>query len=156
MGTVAARGKTPLRSSGADAGSCHGLLIDTSVLIAVERGELNHNRILGVAQDAGAPLAMAAITVSEFLQGVHAARGARRVSAERSFNMWLDAVPALPFDLEAARVHALLAWQLARRGTPIGAHDLMIAATAVSRDYRVATRDRRSFHRVEGLGVEYW
>ncbi|MDE2943509.1 MAG: PIN domain-containing protein [Gemmatimonadota bacterium] len=133
-----------------------GTLIDTSVLIAAERGELDVDRILGGAQDTGTPLAMAAITVSEFLQGVHAARGARRVAVERSFNMWLDALPVLPFDLEAARVHALLARQLARHGTPIGAHDLMIAATAVSRDYRVATRDRRSFARVEGLEVEYW
>lgn len=133
-----------------------GTLIDTSVLIAVERGELDVDRILGGAQDTGTPLAMAAITVSEFLQGVHAARGARRVAAERSFNMWLDVLPALPFDLEAARVHALLAGQLARQGAPIGAHDLIIAATAVHHGYAVATRDRRSFHRVEGLEVEYW
>ena len=133
-----------------------GTLIDTSVLIAVERGELDVSRILGGGQDTGAPLAMAAITASEFLQGVDAARGARRVAAERSFNMWLDILPVLPFDLETARVHATLARQLGRQGTPIGAHDLMIAATAVNRDYRVATRDRRSFARVEGLKVEYW
>lgn len=133
-----------------------GTLIDTSVLIAVERGELEVDRILGGVQETGAPLAMAAITASEFLQGVHAARGARRVVAERSFNRWLDVLPVLPFDLETARVHAILARQLGRRGAPIGAHDLIIAATAVSRDYRVATRDRRSFARVEGLDVEYW
>ena len=133
-----------------------GTLIDTSVLIAVERGELEVDRILGGVQETGTPLAMAAITASEFLQGVHAARGARRVVAERSFDMWLDVLPVLPFDLEAARAHAILARQLGRRGAPIGAHDLIIAATAVSRDYRVATRDRRSFARVEGLGVEYW
>lgn len=133
-----------------------GTLIDTSVLIAVERGELEVGRIRGGVQEIGAPLAMAAITASEFLQGVHAARGARRVVAERSFNMWLDVLPVLPFDLEVARVHAILARQLGRRGAPIGAHDLIIAATAVSGGYGVATRDRRSFHRVEGLEVEYW
>jgi len=31
-----------------------------------------------------------------------------------------------------------------------------VAATAVHLGYRVATRDRRSFHRVDGLAVEYW
>lgn len=133
-----------------------GTLIDTSVLIAVERGELQADRILGGVRETGAPLAIAAITASEFLQGVHAARGARRVVAERSFNRWLDVLPVLPFDLETARVHAILARQLGRRGAPIGAHDLIIAATAASRDYSVATRDRRSFARVEGLDVEYW
>lgn len=133
-----------------------GTLIDTSVLIAVERGELEVDRILGGVQETGAPLAMAAITASEFLQGVHAARGARLVAAQRSFEMWLAALPVLPFDLEAARVHAILARQLGRRGAPIGAHDLIIAATAVSVGYRVATRDRRSFARVDGLDVQYW
>lgn len=133
-----------------------GTLIDASVLIAVERGELDVGRILSGAPDARAPLAIAAITASEFLQGVHAARGARRVAAERSFDMWIDRLPTLPFDLEAARVHAVLARQLGRQGSPIGAHDLIIAATAVHHGHAVATRDRRSFHRVEGLEVEYW
>ena len=32
----------------------------------------------------------------------------------------------------------------------------MIAATALHFDYRVATRDRRSFRRIDGLPVEYW
>ena len=99
---------------------------------------------------------MAAITASEILQGVHATSGARRVTAERSFETWLSVLPVIPFNLNVARVHAVLAEQLRRRGTPIGAHDLIIAATAVSVGYRVATRDRRSFHRVEGLEVEYW
>lgn len=133
-----------------------GTLIDTSVLIAAERGELAIDRMLGGAQDPAAPLAIASITASEFLQGVHAARGARRVAAERSFERWLAVLPVLPFDLEAARVRATLARQLGRRGAPIGAHDLIIAATAVSAGYGVATRDRRSFARVDGLEVEYW
>lgn len=38
----------------------------------------------------------------------------------------------------------------------MGAHDLIIAATAVRFGYAVATRDRRSFGRIEGLDVEYW
>ena len=45
--------------------------------------------------------------------------------------------------------------QLRSAATPIGAHDLVIAATAVHPGYRVATRDRRSFSRVDGLAVEY-
>lgn len=63
---------------------------------------------------------------------------------------------ARPVDLEVAQVHATLGAHLASTGTPIGAHDLMIAATALHLDYRVATRDRRSFHRIAGLPVEYW
>ena len=38
----------------------------------------------------------------------------------------------------------------------IGAHDVMIAATAVWLGYDVATRDRRSFARFPDLHVECW
>ena len=53
-------------------------------------------------------------------------------------------------------MHATLAADLGRKGTPMGAHDLIIAATAVRLGYAVATCDRRSFARVDGLAVQYW
>jgi predicted nucleic acid-binding protein len=42
---------------------------------------------------------------------------------------------------------------LLRRGAGIGAHDLIIAATALSRDLVVLTHDTREFARVEGLAL---
>jgi len=45
---------------------------------------------------------------------------------------------------------------LAAKGTAVGAHDLIIAATALWLDYRVATRDQRSFPKITGLDVVYW
>lgn len=132
-----------------------GILIDSSVLIAVERGHLETD-VLAVADRQGEPLGIAAITASELLHGVHRLGGARRVRAERIVSRWLDTLPVIPFDLGVAKVHATLAAQHRRRGRPVGSHDLIIAATAVHLDYRVATRDRRSFARVDGLMVEHW
>jgi predicted nucleic acid-binding protein len=60
------------------------------------------------------------------------------------------------FDLDVARVHALLSAELRAKGTAIGAHDLMIAATAVHLDAAIATRDLRSFSRIKGLDVRRW
>lgn len=100
-------------------------------------------------------MAIAAITASELLHGVHHLTGVRRVRAQGWVDRWLDALPAIPFDLEVAQIHAAIGAELRRNGTPIGAHDLMIAATAVHLGYRVATCDRRSFSHVEGLAVEY-
>lgn len=45
---------------------------------------------------------------------------------------------------------------LRARGIGVGAHDLMIAATAVSRDHAVATRDLRSFPGIDGIEVVRW
>jgi tRNA(fMet)-specific endonuclease VapC len=61
-----------------------------------------------------------------------------------------------PFDLDVARVHALLSADLGAAATPVGAHDLLIAATAVHLDAAVATRDLRSFPKIRGLDVLRW
>ena len=130
-----------------------GTLIDTSVLIAAERGQLD---LSAVRRDEDDKVAVSAITAAELLHGVERLRGARRARAERFVGTLLDSVPVIDFDLPIARVHALLSADLAERGTAIGAHDLIIAATAVALDYRVATRDMKSFPRVEGLQVQRW
>ena len=62
----------------------------------------------------------------------------------------------IPFDLEAARVHARLGAELAAKGAAVGAHDLIIASTAVAIDFAVATRDLRSFPRITGLTLRRW
>ena len=133
-----------------------GTLIDASVLIAVEQGLLATDRVFGTPERRQGPVAIAAITASEMFHGLHRLGGVRRVSAERFARRWLEELPVIPFGLEVARVYATLGVRLARTGTPIGPHDLMVAATAVHLGYRVATRDRKSFHRVEDLTVEYW
>ena len=124
--------------------------------MAVEQGHLDADRVLSSPGRREERTAIAAITASEMLHGLRRVGGARRVAAERFVHRWLGALPVIPFDLEIARVHAILGVHLARAGTLIGPHDLMIAATAVHLGYRMATRDRRGFYRVDGLTVEYW
>jgi len=132
-----------------------GTLIDSSVLIAVERGLIDL-AALGDADDEE-PLAIAAITASELLHGVHRLKGAvARTRAERFVERILAAIPVIPFDLDVARVHARIDAELSAAGTTIGDGDLMIGATAVWLDYRVATRDLRSFPKIKGLPVVRW
>jgi tRNA(fMet)-specific endonuclease VapC len=134
-----------------------GILIDTSVLIAAERGETAlAERILATTTE-GESLAIAAITASELLHGVHRLKGAlARARAEASVEHLLDALPVVPFDLEVARVHARVWADLAAQGQTVGAHDLLIGATAIALRYRVASRDRRSFPRIPDLELVDW
>ena len=130
-----------------------GTLIDTSVLIALERGQMDPSRMA----DGDEPVAIAAITASELLHGVHRLGGAvARTRASRFVERVLDAMPVIPFDLDIARVHARIDAELSANGTLVGDADLMIAATAVWLDYRIATRDLRSFPRIKGLNIERW
>ena len=132
-----------------------GTLIDTSVLVAMQRGQLDPGRLRD--EDDDEAVAMAAITASELLHGVHRVAGAvARTRALRFVEHLLASMPVVSFDLDVARVHARLDAELSSRGVPVGDADLMIAATAVCLDYRVATRDQRSFPRITGLEVVRW
>ena len=131
-----------------------GTLIDTSVLVAAERGQLDLELLLEKLGDE--EVAMASITASELLHGVHRLRGASRARSEVLVERLLDRLPVVDFDLAAARVHAALSAELRSRGVAVGAHDLLIAATAVLLDYAVATRDLRSFPRIKGLKILTW
>lgn len=132
-----------------------GTVIDSSVLVAAERGKLDLAQLLDAHGDK--PVAIAAITASELLHGVHRAKDpAQRARRETFVEELLAALPVVPFDLVVARVHARLSAELATAGTPVGAHDLLIASTALSVGYDVATRDERSFPRVPGIHVLRW
>ena len=65
----------------------------------------------------------------------------------------LNAFPTLPFDLVAARVHARIWAQLAAAGQDVGAHDRIVAATAIASGWRVATANERHFQHVPGLST---
>jgi tRNA(fMet)-specific endonuclease VapC len=132
-----------------------GTLIDTSVLIAAERGRLDPTALQ--RENDNEEIAIAAITASELLHGVHCLAGAvARIRAERFVERILSLIPVLAFDLEVARVHAQLDAELSAAGTAVGDADLQIAATAVDCDYRIATRDLRSFPRIKGLDLVRW
>jgi predicted nucleic acid-binding protein len=132
-----------------------GALIDSSVLIAAERGALDLAGILDEHRET--EFALSAMTASELLHGVHRARSeARRGRREAFVEALLSSLPVISFDLVAARVHARLWAKLAAKGIVIGQHDLVIAATAVSRGMDVATRDARSFPKIPGLKILRW
>lgn len=132
-----------------------GTLIDSSILIAAERGALDLRRLPQAAGDQ--QVAIAAITASELLHGVHRAdTPARRARREAFVEALLQELTVLPFDLVAARVHARLWADLLKSGGLVGAHDLLIAATALAAGMTVATRDPRSFPKIPGLVLLRW
>jgi tRNA(fMet)-specific endonuclease VapC len=130
-------------------------LLDSSVLIAAERGKLDLEAILrGAGSDR---FAVAAVTASEILHGVHrAATLEQQNRREALVESLLSRLPVLPFDIVVARVHARLWADLAAKGVNVGAHDLLIAATGVAVGGAIATRDQRSFPRIPGLTVHVW
>jgi predicted nucleic acid-binding protein len=131
------------------------VLIDSSVLIAAERGALDLDALLQAHQ--ADEVGISAITASELLHGVHRVSSVvRRVQTHALVEQVLARLPVVAFDLDVARVHAMLSAELRSKGTAIGPHDLLIAATAVHAGAAVATRDLRSFPKIQGLDVLRW
>jgi tRNA(fMet)-specific endonuclease VapC len=129
-----------------------GTLIDTSILVAIDRGAFDLQDLFDAFPEE--QWSISAVTVSELLQGVLRATSPAHRAARLAFvEEGIRRFRVLDFDLVAARTHAEIWADLARHGRAVGERDLMIAATAVSRNFAVASRDLRSFPRIPGLQV---
>jgi tRNA(fMet)-specific endonuclease VapC len=137
-----------------------GTLLDTTVFIDLERAVRSLRPGSAMAEvsarleeqlGSGEEVGIAAITASELLHGVHRATTPYRARREAFVETILSAFPPLPFDLLAARTHARIWAELAATGLDVGAHDRLVAATAVAAGWRVATANIRHFDRIAGL-----
>jgi tRNA(fMet)-specific endonuclease VapC len=74
----------------------------------------------------------------------------------RVLERFFDTIATFPFDDRCAEEYGLLRTELERAGTPIGANDLLIAATARAHDAVLVTHNVREFSRVANLRIEDW
>jgi tRNA(fMet)-specific endonuclease VapC len=85
--------------------------------------------------------------------------GARRKGSDvltRRVEQLLGTLNVLPLDPPADEHYADIRAALEQLGTPIGSHDLFIAAHARSRALTLVTHNIREFARVPDLNVEDW
>lgn len=130
-----------------------GIILDTSMLIEYERGRLDITEFTSGRENE--VFAMSIISVAELLHGVHRADSeARREKRGIFVEKIINTFTIFPFDLEISRIYAKLWADLLKNGIKIGAHDLMIGATALSKDFYVATFNKRHFDKIEGLKLE--
>lgn len=130
-----------------------GLILDSSLLIAGERGKFDLPAFFQA--NAAETFAIAAITASELLHGVERAEtAARRLKRSRFVEELLAQIPVLDFEVTIARRHAALWARLEKTGRTIGPHDMLIAATALESGHWLATFNRDGFRRVPGLSLK--
>lgn len=87
---------------------------------------------------------------------VGAAQSADPKKSRDAVEGFIEAIPVLDFDAEAAFHAADIRADLTRKGTIIGPCDLMIAGHARSLGLKVITGNLGEFRRVEGLRCEDW
>ena len=132
-----------------------GLILDTSVLIAGEKKQLDMDAFVS-AEVPEESFFISTITASELLHGLHRALPSIRERRSSFVENILLSTPSLAFDISCARYHSKLWSDLESKGQRIGTHDMMIAATCLRYGHKLATLNEREFRHVEEfVGCSY-
>lgn len=128
-----------------------GLVIDTDVWVLAEKT----GSALALSRWASYGNAyISVVTASELLVGVERADTAERRALRGAFvENLLSSIPVLEFSVPVARTHARMLAALSKSSTA-GAHDALIAATAVHHGHALLTRNAKDFRLFAGLTVE--
>ena len=128
-------------------------LLDSNACIAYLRTPLSAVGRRLVRQQP-ADIALCAVVKSELIYG--AAHSTRPEEQLAQLEHFFQPYTSLPFDDAAATISGQVRADLAARGTPIGLHDLQIAAIALAHNLTLVTHNVHEFSRVNGLRIEDW
>jgi tRNA(fMet)-specific endonuclease VapC len=106
-----------------------------------------------IAEVGETEIATSIIVAGELRYGAQR-RGSPRLTAQ--LEAVLELLPTLPLDRDADIHYGRLRADLERRGTPIGANDMLIAAHSLSLGATLVTDNVREFERVTDLAAANW
>lgn len=127
-------------------------LLDTNVLSHLVRQP--QGPVAQRIADVGEANVLTSVIVACELRFGAARRGSRRLT--RQVDAVLGALTIRPLESDIERVYASIRVALEKKGTPIGAHDMLIAAHARAIDAICVTDNVAEFKRVPALKVENW
>lgn len=99
-------------------------------------------------------LKIASIVQAELLFGVQNSKKIRDNSAKLA--KFLEPYEVVSFDSTAAAIYAQIRFELAKKETPIGPNDFILAATVLANAGSLATRNVGEFKRLDKLKIEIW
>lgn len=99
-------------------------------------------------------IAVSSVVVAELAYGIE--HSARKSHNRQALDEFLGHIVLEDWPTEAAWEYGRIRSHLRRKGTPIGAMDLLIAAHALYAGATLVTGNTREFRRVPRLTVENW
>ncbi len=127
-------------------------MLDTCICIYAMKG--NKKVIDEWTKHEPEEICISLVTYGELRFGVE--NSSRREENLAKLQRFLEGVRILELDAATMDEYARLRAALKRQGTPIGDHDVLIAAQANSLDLTLVTHNVREFVRVPGLEVADW
>lgn len=127
-------------------------LLDTNVLSYLVRQP--HGPVTARIAEVGEDNVLTSIIVACELRYGAAKRGSRKLT--RQVEAVLSAITILPLEAGTDRHYTAIRTALEKKGTPIGANDMLIAAQARAIEAVCVTDNVAEFKRVPALKVENW
>lgn len=129
------------------------LMLDTNICIALIKqkpaGVLKRFNDFQVGD-----ICISSVTLAELRYGV--AKSQFQEKNQAALDDFILPLEIAVFDESAASYYGALRASLERKGTPIGAMDLMIGAHALSQNLTIVTNNVREFNRIPHLVVVDW
>ncbi len=128
-------------------------LLDTNICIYLIRKQPPKvlERLMRCSPD---EVALSVVTLSELAFGVSKSQSPQK--NRTALELFLTPFQVLAYTAEAAFNYGEIRSELERKGTPIGAMDLMIAAHAKATGATLVSNNLKEFRRVSGLETENW
>jgi tRNA(fMet)-specific endonuclease VapC len=126
-------------------------MLDTNTASSLMKGQ--SSVVARLAAEAPERLCLSVVTEAELLFGIAKRPEARKLRI--AIDELLAAIEIVAWSSATARRYATIRAELERRGKPLGALDLLIAAHAVQHDAVLVTNNK-AFSVVPGLRLEDW
>src|SRR5258707_12911970 len=133
-----------------------GLILDSTVVIATERGGDNVTQMLKqiVVATSDQRAVLSSVGLTELVHGIYRAQTAQTRSRRDSFiHELLNDVEVYPYTKETALLAGKIDGEQQRRGIIIPFGGLLIGATALEGGYSLLTANVRHFQLIPGLTV---
>jgi predicted nucleic acid-binding protein len=132
-----------------------GVVIDSDILIELEKGRVSVEDIISKREDE--EFFISVISVSELLHGVNRAKAPQTRMKRSSFvEGVIAAFPTLQIDQQTARMHSKIFSELIEKGKKPDLHDSWIAASCIAYGFTLITSNKRHFEVFPGLKLEIW
>lgn len=128
-------------------------LLDTCVIIDLVKGDAT--TIKTMKSKSPDQVAISTITEFELRYGIEQSSKIKSKS-KRTVEAMLSEISILNFESKEAVKAAEIRNYLRANGTPIGAYDVLIAATAIANSFVMVTSNIKEFNRIHDLTIENW
>jgi tRNA(fMet)-specific endonuclease VapC len=128
-------------------------LLDTNVWIDYLTGRYP-TVVTRIQESQPDDLCLSAVAMAELRYGAEKSR--RKRFNHRLLDTLAQEVRCVDFDVDAATTYGEVRTALEKRGRPLGAYDMLIAAHALALGLILITDNEREFKQVRSLAVENW